>query len=141
MTLAIAADDAALELKDALITHLAERDDVLVEDLGLEPDEDYPDVAERVAYAVRDHRADRGVLLCGTGIGVAIAANKVPGIRAACCHDPYSAERARKSNDAQVLTMGARDRTAARLSGPRHMAGRRLRRRRLDAQGPEAGRT
>ena len=69
---------------------------------------DYPDVAERVAGAVRDGRADRAILICGTGIGMAIAANKVPGVRAALAHDVYSAERARKSNNAQVLTLGAR---------------------------------
>ena len=73
------------------------------------PDEvDYPDVAERVANAIRNGRSDRGILICGTGIGMAIAANKVPGVRAAQAHDVYSAERARKSNDAQILTLGAR---------------------------------
>jgi ribose 5-phosphate isomerase B len=50
---------------------------------------------------------ERGILICGTGIGMAIVANKIPGVRAACCHDPYSAERARKSNDAQIITMGS----------------------------------
>jgi ribose 5-phosphate isomerase B len=69
---------------------------------------DYPDVAERVAFAIRDGRADRGILICGTGIGMAITANKVPGVRAAQAHDVYSAERARKSNNAQILTLGAR---------------------------------
>jgi ribose 5-phosphate isomerase B len=72
------------------------------------PDVDYPDVAERVALAIRDGRADRGILICGTGIGMAITANKVPGVRAAQAHDVYSAERARKSNNAQILTLGAR---------------------------------
>jgi ribose 5-phosphate isomerase B len=115
---AVGADDAATDLKEALLRHLAERSPVpvVVHDMGLHPQEladpdaeiDYPDVAERVALAVRAGEVDRGILLCGTGIGVAIAANKVPGIRAACCHDPYSAERARMSNDAQILTMGAR---------------------------------
>lgn len=69
---------------------------------------DYPDVAERVAIAIRDGRSDRAILICGTGIGMAIAANKVAGVRAALAHDVYSAERARKSNNAQVLTLGAR---------------------------------
>lgn len=69
---------------------------------------DYPDVAERVANAIRDGHADRAILICGTGIGMAIAANKVHGVRAALAHDVYSAERARKSNNAQVLTLGAR---------------------------------
>jgi ribose 5-phosphate isomerase B len=65
-------------------------------------------VAERVALAVANDDFERGVLICGTGIGMAITACKVPGIRAALCHDVYSAERARKSNNAQILTMGAR---------------------------------
>jgi ribose 5-phosphate isomerase B len=69
---------------------------------------DHPDVAERVAGAIRDGHAERAILICGTGIGMAIAANKVPGVRAALAHDVYSAERARKSNNAQVLTLGAR---------------------------------
>lgn len=68
---------------------------------------DYPDVADRVARAVAAGEADRGVLVCGTGIGMSIVANKVPGVRAALAHDAYSAERAIKSNNAQVLTMGA----------------------------------
>lgn len=66
----------------------------------------YPNIARSVAEA--DKRFDRGILLCGTGIGMAITANKVPGIRAAQCHDAYSAERARKSNNAQIITLGAR---------------------------------
>jgi ribose 5-phosphate isomerase B len=68
---------------------------------------DYPDVALSLAHQFLSGAYDRGILVCGTGIGMAIAANKVPGIRAACCHDPHSAERARKSNDAQVITLGA----------------------------------
>jgi len=68
---------------------------------------DYPDVAIRLAGRIQNGETDRGVLICGTGIGMAMVANKIPGIRAACAHDTYSAERARKSNDAQVLTMGA----------------------------------
>jgi ribose 5-phosphate isomerase B len=69
---------------------------------------DYPDVAEQAAVAVASGEVDRAILVCGTGIGMSITANKVPGVRAALCHDTYSAERARKSNDAQVITMGAR---------------------------------
>ncbi len=71
-------------------------------------DEPWPDVGRRVGEAVAAGEADRGVVCCWTGTGVSIAANKVPGVRAATAHDPYSAERARKSNNAQVLTMGAR---------------------------------
>ncbi len=69
---------------------------------------DYPDVAVEVAREVAAGTYDRALLLCGTGIGMAIAANKVPGVRAAQAADTYSAERARKSNDAQVLAIGAR---------------------------------
>jgi ribose 5-phosphate isomerase B len=88
-----------------------------LEELGHEPvdvgcstaDEpvDYPDVAEALAGRIASGEFERGILVCGTGIGMAMVANKIPGVRAACCHDPYSAERARKSNDAQVLTMGS----------------------------------
>lgn len=68
---------------------------------------DYPDVARELATSVAAEDLDRGILVCGTGIGMAIAANKVSGVRAACCHDPYSAERARKSNNAQIIAFGA----------------------------------
>jgi ribose 5-phosphate isomerase B len=69
--------------------------------------EDYPDVAERLALRIAAGECGRGILVCGTGIGMAIVANKIPGVRAAVCHDPYSAERARASNDAQVIAFGA----------------------------------
>ncbi|WP_018664312.1 RpiB/LacA/LacB family sugar-phosphate isomerase [Heyndrickxia acidiproducens] len=68
--------------------------------------EDYPDVAKKVGESVLNGTIDRGILICGTGIGMAISANKVPGIRAACCHDIYSAERAQLSNNAQIITIG-----------------------------------
>jgi len=68
----------------------------------------YPDVAKKVAIAVKNGEFDRGILLCGTGIGMAIAANKIPGIRAAVCHDPFSTERARRSNNAQIMCLGER---------------------------------
>ena len=68
---------------------------------------DYPDIAEALAKEIAAGAYERGVLVCGTGIGMAMVANKIPGVRAACCHDAYSAERARKSNDAQVITMGS----------------------------------
>jgi ribose 5-phosphate isomerase B len=107
----LGADDAGLDLLDVIARELVDLG-VPVEvirpaDIG--PDEvDYPDVAERVALAIQDGRSDRGILICGTGIGMAISANKVPGVRAALAHDVYSAERARKSNNAQILTLGAR---------------------------------
>jgi len=113
--LAIGADDAGFPLK-VVVAGLLEELGVAYVDVGVDsPDPptgddpiDYPDVAHSVAIGIRDGRFDRGILVCGTGIGMAIAANKVPGVRAAQAHDVYSAERARKSNDAQVLTMGAR---------------------------------
>ncbi len=107
--IAIGADDAALELKDVLAQHLRDNG-YEVKDFGTDPDnpEDYPDVAVQVAEAVAKGEHERAILCCGTGLGMCITANKVPGVRAAQCHDVYSAERARKSNNAQVLTMGGR---------------------------------
>jgi ribose 5-phosphate isomerase B len=109
MRIAIGSDEAGFELKAKLLKYIGELKHE-VEDLGCfdESPVVYADVAVRVATEVKDGRADRGILVCGTGIGMAIAANKVPGIRAAQCHDTYSAERAAKSNDAQVMTLGAR---------------------------------
>jgi len=113
----LGADDAGLGLMELIADDLRAlgravetyRPDDPVDGVAIDADAvDYPDVAERVAIAIRDGRSDRGILICGTGIGMAIAANKVPGVRAAQAHDVYSAERARKSNDAQILTLGAR---------------------------------
>jgi ribose 5-phosphate isomerase B len=111
MRIAIGCDDAGQPLLDVVSAYIKkEHPDVEVVDMSKaqRDDEQYPDVAERVALAVRDEGYDRGILVCGTGIGMAISACKVPGVRAALCHDPYSAERSRKSNNAQVITMGAR---------------------------------
>ncbi len=109
MAIAIGCDEAAFELKQILKQVLVDRG-LDVEDFGTHDTRPvlYPDIAFAAAQSIVDGRNDRAVLLCGTGIGMAISANKVPGIRAAQCHDTYSAERARKSNDAQVVTMGAR---------------------------------
>lgn len=109
MAIAIGCDEAGFELKQILKQVLVDRG-LEVEDFGTHDTQPvlYPDIAFAAAQSVVDGRNDRAVLLCGTGIGMAISANKVPGIRAAQCHDTYSAERARKSNDAQVITMGAR---------------------------------
>ena len=106
--IALGSDHLGLALKSEIAALLRERG-VEFQDFGASTGEvvDYPDVAEKVAGAIHDGQFDRGILICGTGIGMAIAANKVPGIRAAVVHDPYSAERSRKSNDAQILTMGA----------------------------------
>jgi ribose 5-phosphate isomerase B len=105
--IAIAADEAGAPLKDHLARYL-EASGYQVKDFGNGTEQDYPDVAAEVAEAVSRGEHDRALLVCGTGLGMAITANKVPGVRAVTVHDPYSAERARKSNDAQVLTMGAR---------------------------------
>lgn len=106
MKIALGADSAGKPLLDVIAAHLSKRDDVEVVDLS-QPGY-YADIAAGVAKAVLDGRHDRAMLFCGTGIGVCISANKVPGIRAALTHDTYSAERAAKSNNAQVITMGAR---------------------------------
>jgi len=109
MKVAIGCDEAAFDLKLVLKDYLASVG-VEVEDYGC-PDKSpvlYPDVAATVARAIRDGAHDRGILLCGTGIGMAISANKIAGIRAAQAHDTYSAERARKSNNAQIVTLGSR---------------------------------
>jgi ribose 5-phosphate isomerase B len=108
-TVAIGSDDAGYALKERIAAHLR-ASGYPVLDFGCHSSDpvDYPDVAFSVATAIANEECPRGILICGTGIGMAIAANKVPGVRAAQAHDPYSAERARKSNDAQILTLGAR---------------------------------
>jgi ribose 5-phosphate isomerase B len=109
MKLAIGCDEAAYSLKVEIMKHL-EESGVEYVDFGAVSEEVilYPDVAIKVAEAVAKGDYERGILVCGTGIGMAISANKVPGIRAAVCHDPFSAERSRKSNNAQIMCMGER---------------------------------
>lgn len=109
MRIAVGADVNGLAMKDAVKAHLAALGHD-VEDFGIHAGEDvdYPDVAEPVARAVAEGRAERAVLVCGTGLGMAIVANKVRGVRAAPVVDPYSAERAIKSNNAQVLCLGGK---------------------------------
>ena len=111
MKIAIGCDDAGEPLLKVVASYLDQDPDLTVVDFSApvgDSIEYYPDVAERVALAVKDQGFERGILVCGTGIGMAVTANKIPGVRAALCHDTYSAERARKSNNVQVLTMGAR---------------------------------
>ncbi|MDR1877886.1 MAG: ribose 5-phosphate isomerase B [Flavobacteriaceae bacterium] len=107
--IAIGCDEAAYSLKAVLKEHL-EKSGYEVTDFGAEKGEVvlYPDVAASVAKAVAAGEFERAVLTCGTGIGMAITANKIPGVRAAVCHDPFSAQRARKSNDAQIICFGER---------------------------------
>ncbi len=105
----IGCDHGGFELKEAVRKHLEEQG-VSYRDFGSYTPErcDYPVVAEAVARAVAAGEVEKGILVCGTGIGVSIAANKVRGIRAALCGDCYSAEYTRRHNDANILTMGAR---------------------------------
>ena len=109
MRLAVGCDEAAYGLKVEIMRHLDNKG-IEYPDFGAREGEVvlYPDVAYSVADAVASGEYERGILMCGTGIGMAICANKVPGVRAAVCHDPFSAERSRKSNDAQIMCMGER---------------------------------
>jgi ribose 5-phosphate isomerase B len=109
MIVAIGSDEAGYQLKEKLKEFL-ETKGYTVKDFGPYHEDAvlYPDYAVTVAESIRKGECERGVLICGTGIGMAITANKVPGIRAAVCHDVYSAERARKSNNAQIICLGAR---------------------------------
>lgn len=109
MKIAIAGDSAGEGLAKVLAEHLSASHDVSELSRTKDgPDAFYANLADRVASAVIDGTYERAILVCGTGIGVALSANKVPGIRAAQCHDTYSAERAALSNNAQIITMGAR---------------------------------
>lgn len=109
MKIVIGCDEAALELKQYLIEELRQLGHK-IEDVGVynELPTLYPDIAEDLCKKIIDNSNQRGILLCGTGIGMAITANKIPGIRAAVAHDMFSLERMILSNDCQVLCMGAR---------------------------------
>ena len=109
MKIAIAGDSAGEGLSKVLFDHLKHRYEVSeLSRTESGPDPFYANLADRVANEVLAGTYDRAILICGTGIGVCISANKVPGIRAALTHDTYSAGRAALSNDAQIITMGAR---------------------------------
>lgn len=109
MKVALGCDHAGFGLKEVIVSYLERAGHELLDE-GTYSDEscDYPDYAERVAMRVVSGQAERGVLLCATGIGMAMTANKVPGIRAAVCNDLYTARYSRLHNDANVLTLGAR---------------------------------
>lgn len=110
MRIALASDHAGFQLKEVLRVSLAEWG-YQVRDFGTHdpnPTDDYPDFAVSVCRAVTAGECERGILVCGTGIGSSIAANKVQGIRAALCHDTYSAQQSRCHNDANVLCLGER---------------------------------
>ena len=107
--LAIGADHGGFELKGHIINYL-EENGIAVKDFGVYNEEsvDYPDCAVPVCESVLTGECDRGILICGTGIGISIAANKIDGIRAALCSDVYSAKMAREHNDANIICLGGR---------------------------------
>ena len=135
MRIAVGSDHGGFTLKSDVVSQLQEAGDQVL-DLGaesLDPTDDYPDYADAVASAVSSGQAERGILVCGSGVGASVAANKVPGIRAAVCHDIYSAHQGVEHDDMNVLCLGARiigsevarelvtAFTSARFSGePRH---------------------
>ncbi|WP_377892274.1 ribose 5-phosphate isomerase B [Alkalihalobacillus sp. R86527] len=128
MKVGLGADHNGFEFKEEIKKYLENTLEVEVVDFGCHSCDavDYPAVAFEVGTAINNGEVDRGIIICGTGLGVAIAANKIPGIRAATCHDVYSAERAQLSNNAQILTMGSQ------VIGPE--AGKKIVRAYLDVQ-------
>lgn len=109
MKIAIGSDHGGVSLKESVREHL-EKKGYVVKDFGTYTREscDYPDISEIVSLNVVDKKYDFGILICGTGIGIGIAANKVKGVRAALCHDTFSAHASREHNNANILTMGER---------------------------------
>lgn len=109
MRIAIGADHAGFEMKRDLAGYLAQGEHEVI-DLGTHSTApvDYPDIAEAVAQAIRNGQADRGILVCGSGAGASIAACKFPGVRAAVCHDSYTARQAVEHDDLNILCMGSR---------------------------------
>ena len=110
MKLVIASDHAGFPLKEEVRAHLASAGHEVI-DLGayqIDPLDDYPDFAERVGEAIKRGDAPRGILICGSGVGVCVAANKIPGIRAGMCHDTYSAHQGVEHDDMNVVVLGAR---------------------------------
>jgi len=109
-TIAVASDHGGYELKKAVISHLKKNGFEILDMGTISADEsvDYPDFAVKVATYVRESSDHKGILICGTGIGMSIAANKSKGIRAALCHDEYTAEMAKRHNNANVLVLGGR---------------------------------
>jgi len=109
MRIAIDADDAAVNLKEIIYKHLLSKD-YDVTDIAFSKDGTalYPEIGYNLAQRIRQKDFDRGILICGTGIGMAMVANKVQGVYAGLCHDVFSAQRLAKSNDGNILTMGER---------------------------------
>lgn len=112
MRIALAADHAGAQLKDELLQRLAAADlGHTFEDLGgdgSDPQDDYPDFAKRLGIAIQDGTADRGILICGSGVGASVAITKMHGLRSAVCHDTYSAHQGVEHDDMNVLTLGSR---------------------------------
>jgi len=109
LLVAIGSDHGGFRLKEEIKQLLGEMN-IQFRDFGTFSTDsvDYPDISRNVAQAVAGGECDRGIIICGTGIGVSIAANKIKGIRAALCHDVFSAQMSREHNDANILTMGER---------------------------------
>lgn len=109
MRVAIGADHAGYQLKESMADHLRRFGHEII-DLGTANSDpvDYPDFAEAVGKTIIENRAERGVLICGSGVGASVSANKIPGIRAAVCHDSYSARQGVEHDDMNVLVLGAR---------------------------------
>lgn len=107
--IALGCDHGGFALKQEIIAHLKQQN-IAFKDYGCNSTDavDYPDYAKAVSHAVVNGECEKGILICGTGIGISIAANKVPGIRCALCHDVFSAEATRLHNDANIIAMGAR---------------------------------
>ncbi|MBI4459746.1 MAG: ribose 5-phosphate isomerase B, partial [Acidobacteria bacterium] len=109
MRVAVGADHAGFELKKAILKELR-KDGYAPLDVGTHNHDpvDYPDLARKVAEAILNRQADLGIMVCGSGVGASVAANKFPGIRAATCHDTYSAHQGREHDDINVLCLGSR---------------------------------
>jgi ribose 5-phosphate isomerase B len=110
MKMVISSDHAGFPLKEKVRANLSKAGHEVL-DLGaykVEPEDDYPDFAEKVGEAIKEGVAARGILICGSGVGVCVAANKIPGIRAGICHDTYSAHQGVEHDDMNVLVLGAR---------------------------------
>ncbi len=113
MRIGFAADHAGARFKDEIIRRLqvltaSEHELIDLGGDGSDPQDDYPDFAQRLGLAIQEGRADRGILICGSGVGASVAANKMRGIRTAVCHDTYSAHQGVEHDDMNVLTLGAR---------------------------------
>jgi len=109
LRVAMGADHAGFALKQELVARI--RDDYDIVDMGarsLEPGDDYPDFAEEVGNAVASGKCERGILICGSGVGACVAANKIAGVRACLCHDTYSAHQGVEHDDMNLLCLGAR---------------------------------